>query len=386
MTPFFCTLVYPLEKLDPRVLRDSGWAQRSLADSVSQNDSAPRRTRYAADTAAARILNEAVRFHRGVENMAGDLNAVEAEIVPVQPRWSKLEGFLVLHVGACEGSSEGIALTELAQLARPTSELSQRVLALFGGGTEVAKPPFCLADVRRVSTMSLTAAPDDDPGQLHWEGSSALDRRIASLLVLREDRVEVAQPYEVATERPTPSYLIRSSATATVIVRLREVESVHVDKLRTVWTDVLLMELVQREALAAWSKKVREGAEENAKLDWGALENAFRVWRTSEPWGVEADHPLELALGRSVRAEIGTDELVARIGSEIEEHSAGARLRADGSMTRAVLFLAIAAALVPLLLQLSDAGLAESADVYFALALTASASVVVGALQSLRHR
>ncbi len=87
---------------------------------------------------------------------------------------------------------------------------------------------------------------------------------------------------------------------------------------------------------------------------WSEAQRRFRTWRTSRAWGALADHPVEREIARSLREQLGTSELVARVESELSDYVAAAAAIQSRGTDRAVLLLAVVAALVPLMLHLAS--------------------------------
>ena len=382
MAPAYCSLFFPLLDVDRAAVLASGWSPGVLYPDLKHVGVDVRRRMYPGDTVAGSLLNEQVRAHRRLDVPVRHLHLDAAEIVGLALPWSTLHGYLILHVRTAFDAPEASALTDLGDAARPGTRGSRELLQAVAGGSE---PPWSLAEVRRVATIAFSGVPDDGGGLVQWTDSSPLERRLATLLTLRQDKGMASLPYEMETERPTPSYLVATSLGSTVLCRLRPVREDHVQRLQTLWSDVLLLELVQHDALTALAAEIRSRADRAATAHWGELHTAFRHWRTTAEWRVEADHPLELGIGRAIRSSLRTGELVERIESELSDHAQAARLRAEENIARTIFYLTIAAALIPLLLQLSQQGLRDTLDAWFiAAALLAAGALTAAFLHSRR--
>ena len=318
----FCTLLFPLSELQLDDLRGSGWVGGRLQADV-WGRSAARLGLDGGDREFDSFLAAENSCHRLLELPAGHLKVAAAEAVRVDtrlasssPSGARVEGYLIVHVEAGANASEVDTLGDLGEIARPSEPLSREAPGRVSGGRSCWR----LAEqVERVPTIALTAMPDDeDAGLVRWPGSTALQRRLASLVVLRRGTCDVPCDPSISIERPTPSYVISSSTLSTVVCRLRDVENLHVQRLRTFWTDVLLVELVHNNALAAMAKEIRGGVRSHEPVRSTELEKGFRDWRTSTEWRPEADHPFEQQLASIVRDRLGTARLVDRVERETE--------------------------------------------------------------------
>ncbi len=353
MTPFDCTVVYTLSAVDRGALEASGWVATESLDRLRR------------------------RSMTGVPS--GALTVTAAEVVCVEVSWSSVTGYLVVHLAGASRSCESEAMAELGRLARPSSPMAQALIsALCGQGARAA------LDSRRAATLALTDIPADDPGTVGWAGANPLERRMVSLIVLRDGRIEVEPGFDVRTERPTPSYTLAGSGGSTVVARLRPVEEHHRHILRGRWTDLYIAEISRHHALHGLADHVQESVQADGKRDWPGIEAEWHRWRTIEHWQIGQDRALEQALTRRIRAELGSDRLADRIETEIATHSLAVRTRTELAMTRAVLLLAVVAGLVPLLLQMAQDGAGSPRNVYFDVA--AVISLVVGALALLSIR
>ena len=280
------------------------------------------------------------------------------------------------------------ALTELGQIARPGRRESVDLLhSLLDPNGGSGAPAWQIAKVDRVPTLSFSGlATDSDRGLVRWPGSTPEQRRLTDLVVLRKDSCEIDRAFPMDVKAPTPSHLLAGSGPSLAVIRLRSLRKDHVRKMRTLWLDAFMLELVLNHEARGVARSVQELALTRERSAWAEIEDQFRTWRTAQFWDPSADHPMEDAIGKLVRCELGTDELTARVQREVEDHTSALTVLAGERVGRSVFLLTVATVLIPLLLFMAGNNGRELLDPWFLAAVLISVSVTVAALTRLSQR
>jgi hypothetical protein len=306
-------------------------------------------------------------------------------VVRAEDNWGDLAGYLIVHLEP-KADAPGISsMTELGQIARPGTRESVALLReLTSGVAARAGSPWQVAPVDRVPTLSLSALPARaDSGLVRWPESTAEERRLADLTVLRRDEGEIDRPFPLETTQPTPSHLLAGSLFSIGVVRLRKLRPDHVAKLRTLWTDAFLLEVVLNDEIRAVAQRVRDLAPNANHAAWKEIERRFRTWRATQVWDRRTDHPMELAIAQLARRNFGSDELISRVQSEIEDHAAAIAVQQNDRLARSVFLLTIASLVIPLFLHVASEGRAEWTDWWFLSAAAVAVGVFVAVMQGI---
>jgi hypothetical protein len=384
---FWASVIYPLATADARALGDE-WQRGAYAGSTgAPHVTGDDRTRFYANPGPARrLLDPAKRRHRswpGGLPVSG-LVVDAAEVVQVDRGKAPPAGYAIVHLHAAGAEIE--AFSSLADAVRPRREAARKLL-VAGLGDELAGH---VPDVPRATSLVLSGWPGEETrGLLRWPGSSALDRRMTTMVTLPDDGRELPTAFSVPSGRPTPSYVVGWSAPSVGVVRVRPVRASNVDELRTLWLDAVLIEVRQRDAASSYAGRVTDLAQQDRDKpgSWTRLESEFRAWRARSAWQATTDHAMEQALARGLRAASGTDALVARVERELRDHAEVETRRGNDRLTIAVLSLTIASLVLPLLLHLAGAGGVETRDTYWVAAAAVAALVVtVAAVVAVRTR
>lgn len=385
---FWASIIYPLTAVDLRRL-SAEWTSGPFAGRTgSPHVTGANRTRfYANPRPAQRLLHDARRRHRdwpgglradGVSSLVVDA----AELVSSERSNTAPLGYAVLHVSADGPEIE--SFSTLADVVRPRRQAAQRLLAAVFGA-DLRSGAVAVLDVPRATSVVLSGWPAEDVrGLLRWSGSSALDRRLATMVTLPDSGREVELPFDLPRARPTPSYVVSVAATSVAVVRCRPLDRSHVDELRTLWLDAVLIEVRQRDVAASYAGAVTElantASDRGLADDWGRLEKRFRAWRSRSAWQATTDHPLEQALAAAVRSASGTDRIIGRVEQELRDHAEVEIRRSNDRLTMAVVALTIASLVLPLLLHLAGNDSDEVTDpAWLAAAVVAGAVVLVTA-------
>lgn len=340
----YATVAYPLRSVTlPR--GDSGWAPgayRPEQAAIHYGDDA--RLRFYANTQPlGNLLRTERRAHLRVDAVEEHVLVVAAELITTPSEWSAVAGYLVVHVETTQEAPEISALAQIGQIVRPATEPARRVLSVVGEQDDGAAS-WVLAASPRVPSLCLSGVPgDESAGLVRWDESSPRERRLADLVTMPRYGRDVPLPFDLRSRRPTPSYLVAGSGSAVAVLRLRDVRDDHVHELRTHWFDAMLVELTQRDTAIALVERVRDLVPSAGGSQWRDFERRFRSWRTQWAWQASTDHPLESGLAEVVREELGTDELVARVESEVADHARAAALRADENLNRVAIVLSVLA-------------------------------------------
>jgi hypothetical protein len=373
---FWASVIYPLSTVDLRAIGGE-WQRGAYAGSTgAPHVTGDDRTRFYANPGPARrLLDPAKRRHRGwpaglpVSGLVVDA----AEVVQVDPGKAPPAGYAIVHLQADGAEIE--AFSSLADAVRPRREAARRLLAAVLGDDLARRVP----DVPRATSLVLSGWPGEETrGLLRWPGSTALDRRLTTMVTLPDDGRELRTEFEMPAGRPTPSYVVAWSAPSVGVVRVRPVRASNVDELRTLWLDAVLIEVRQRDVASSYAGQVTDLAQQDRDRagSWTRLESEFRAWRARSAWQATTDHAMEQSLARGLRAASGTDALVARVERELRDHAEVETRRGNDRLTMAVLTLTIASLVLPLLLHLAGAGAAELRDTYWVAAAAVAALVV----------
>lgn len=347
-TPFRSIVVVPLESISASDLSDA-W----IPGPLPMGDDDPREEYRLAFYADPRPAEELLRPDRRwwcvpPRSATRQLVIVHAELLQHDPSWSSIGAHLVLHVETTDTATASSAPTELADLVRPGTALFRQLVAARLPDWEL----LYVTDVRRAASLSLSAAPEaHETGLIRWPGQEPVVGRMVDLVVLRKNRVNVSMPFPLVTEQPTPSHALAASGHSMAVVRLRPVANQHVARLRTSWLDAYLLELLRYEEVQGVAAAIKDLSLTNDQRRWQSLGEAFRRFRSTNLWDAGSDHPMEAAIARRLRAELGTDELIARIQSEIEDHTDALQTAATNRLEVAVLALTFATVILPMLPQ-----------------------------------
>jgi hypothetical protein len=385
-TPFFSTLIFPLTRLDLERLGELGWEAGPAYGSQKPYDVESRQQLHP-DAALDVLLAADNRLHSHRQVETDRLVATVYEVVRAPSRWGGIKGYLIVHLGQ-KAHAPGISsMTELGQVARPGTRISHSMMLQLGGNpSDVDGLPWKVAPVGRVPTLSLSAlGTADDEGLVRWPGSAPEERRLADLTVLRKDAGQIDRPFLPDVEQPTPSHLLAGSQFSLAVVRLRPVRDDHVVRLRTLWTDAFLIEVVLNDELRCVAERVRSLAPNKDRSSWTEVEHQFRTWRTTQVRERRTDHPMELAIARVARKNFGSDELIDRVQSEIDDHTKAIAVQQSDRLARSVLLLTVAALLIPLLLHAASEGRTEWTNGWFLAATAVAAGVLAAVLQGLRR-
>ena len=347
-TPVHAALVFHLPDLGRADLVSlSGWQAGSYRpDRGARPEVDDRVSRYRDAGPVQAMIAEDSRRWLPLDHEIDGVRLVGAEVVSHEPAgpgtsWMRF-GHLVLHVETVPGAPAGKAWQALGLLARARSEVYDAFLARV---EDVPHP----RPGRRAAGLLLSGLPGEHEYAMNrWHGSTALDRRLADLVTLRQRSAEVATPFELVGGSPTPSYRMAVSGHTVALVRLQGFDPHrHGDLLRSAWLDAFMLELVQYEALRQLETRLRR-VQDGADDDWRRLADSFRRYRLQQVWSAGSDHPLERALAQRLRGELGTDEVAARLQQELDDHVAAAAASASTRMNAALFALAVGALLIPL--------------------------------------
>ncbi len=348
-TPFFAVVIVPLaavERLDVTAW-DSG-PLRVPGQRSSILDIKERVASYSGVSPLDEVLNSERRWSCRPEIDTKQLVLEAVEVIALRRGWSGRNGHLILHIRSSETAAEVQAPTDLGQVARPGTRVFADLMRDVSGWDSEA-----VGDVRRASTLCLSQ--ELSPGVrplIRWEHQDRLIGRLTDLVVLRRYSADVGRPFELTVDRPTPSYVLVASGASMAVGRLREVKPEHVDKLRTLWLDAFLLELVQFEELTALAAHLRALSTTGSPRAWKEIADQFRRFRSRDLWAATTDHAIEAGIATRLRRELSTDELRMRIQAELDDHNSAAQMRAAEGLNEVLLVLTLAAVVLPLLLEL----------------------------------
>jgi hypothetical protein len=383
-TPFFSTLTFPLTRLDFGGLRAGGWEPGPAYGSHELFD-ADSRQQLHPGSELERLLAPEERLHSHREVRSERLDVVASEIVRTTDHWGELAGYLIVHLESRGDTSNNSGMAELGAIARPNTEESTALLRQLGSGvTDQRSSPWEIAEIDRVPTLSLSAlGKEGDVGLVRWPGSTPEERRLADLTVLRMNDGKVNRRFPLEVIRPTPSHLLSGSLLSVGVVRIRSLRPDHVVRMRTLWSDAFLLEVVLHHEIRGVARRVRVLAPQGDRATWQEVERRFRTWRTTQVWDRRTDHPMELAIAELARKNFGSDELISRVQSEIDDHATAMAVQQSDRLTRSVLLLTIASLVIPLFLHVASDGGAEWMDWWFLSAAAVAVGVFVAVLQTL---
>ncbi len=371
------TLFFPLEGVRVSALAEAGWARGPYGSGptarVMPGHRARRTKFYLDETPLETLLADGNRVHREVSKVFVESKwRVEAlEVVAVslpgadEGRVAASDvGYLIVHLAKVPGAEEIAALNLLGTLVRPGRQESKQLIDALRTASRASAEAWRLADVPRVFALSLSATPSDrDQGTVRWEGASPLEVRAASLLVLpAKSSMQVEGDFDLEVHRATPSFDVVVGRWAAVGIRRRlriadqalmPPERAHVVRLRTDWTDAVLLELVERDALARVLNDMQAFSGRREHQSWRDLERAFNAWSSGVGMPAHTDHPLESHLGSRLRHELQTEHLAAGIRDRLHAHASGEAAIAERRLALALGALAVATAVLPLTLSLA---------------------------------
>lgn len=373
----YTTLFFPLSGLDIEAAAAAGWERGPFATGSSRFHmptlDSKRTLDYVNRSPLEHMLDPKNRVHRMLPKTPLKYwKVVAAELVEcgfLQSRVGgegegEVRGYLLVHIEQLPDAPDIAAITRLGEWVRPVRSESQLLLATVRESAKLGTVPWQVAAVARVFALSLSDTPETDhPGSVRWEGSSAVDRRFAGLLALpAKSAIRVSEPFPVQTSRPTPSFELAVGRWSAVAIRLRVgvrsgiVETLgrgHAARARTTWTDAVLLELTQRDALTAMIRGIGNVRLADDRRRWRRLSEEFNNWRSD--WALRAvtDHPFEGALAEHLRAALGTQELIDLLGERISAHADAESVESTARLTFAVTILTVAATLLPVLLALA---------------------------------
>lgn len=359
------TLFFRCHHVDVSAAARKGWHPGPYASGPTSYllpASKDRRTKYYLDDAPvlATLVDER-RCHRTFSKMGVQGWSVSAaELLDVEGRWAggdEVRGYLIVHLEKHESAPDIKSLTGLGMLVRPERRESQELLAAVvapGGDDAVAR---VISDPR-VFCLTLTDQPlESDEGSVRWPEASSTDRRVASLMALpAKSSIRVDRPAPFRAASATPSFDLSIGRWTAVVLRRRlrvrqgtpeGLGSSHIVRMRTEWSDVVLLELMQRDAVAHQLGRMREAQETTRRGRWARLEAEFRSWRTSAALTAVSDDPFEHALATLLRSELSTDVLAAGVESLLREHAQDEASRMNVNLNWILALLAVIAALSP---------------------------------------
>jgi hypothetical protein len=384
MTPFYSTLVLPLEALDWSVAAGNNWvAGPAYADVAPHLDTAGRCNFYANPEPVRALLLPEVRRHVMVDVTVDHLRVRAVELVGRTVEWTSIVGYLVVHLESAPEAPEISALSQIGEVARPGTKPARAMHDLLE--RELGVLPWRLKSQLRAASLSLSGIPKaDERGLVRWTGSRPEDRRIVDLVTLPKHSRDIGSPFALEEFRPTPSYSLAGSRSGPSlgVIRNRPLDESHAMKMRTLWLDAFMVELVQRDALIGVIERL-QALVSNPRKSWRALRESFRVWRTTWSWQASTDHAIEAGISDLLRRELGTDRLVARAEAELADHAGDESLRSEAAVGVAVLLLTVATVLTPLLLHASTAT-SDAIDGWFLAALVVSSAILGGVAWQMR--
>jgi hypothetical protein len=391
VTPLYSTLAFPLAELRLG-LNDGGGSWTSgpaWADVAAPFTVAGRCRFYANQAPVLSLLSHDVRRHAMTDLTVDHLRVRAIELVQRDIPWAEFAGYLLIHAEVAPEAPYISAVTQLGQVARPATKLSKALFDAVEGELMGKGPvPWELMPVARVASLALSGVPDEEEqGVVRWKGSRPEERRMADLLTLAKDGRNVGAPFPVVAVRPTPSYAlaVSGSGPSLAILRNRSIGEEHILKLRTLWLDAFMVELLQRDALVGLSSELSTLVRLERR-SWSSLRNQFREWRTAWSWQASTDHALEAAISDELRKELRLDPMLARVEAELADHAGEESLRAEAALGNAVLLLTAATLFVPLLLHASTKREAPLDDSWFIAALAVSVAIFAAVGWQLRGR
>ena len=327
----FCTtVIYPLTAVDVSALGD-GWTRGPYTPPKSAGKSsrfsAANRLRYIGNASALEpLFDDSRRAHRRVAAEHEQFMIDAVEVVVLDEHWSAHAGLLIVHLTHHAAHAPQAALERLARIARLGRAECRELFAAVAG------PPGSWTvneSIPRAATVSQSIAPPDDtPGLVRWDGSDAGDRRLVDLLTLPDTTRTLSKPLDFDSSRPSPVVQMAVSGSSVAAVRRkalpREIElSVgQIEEVQTFWTDAAVIELAQKYAAQSLVDVTLKKAREQRFKRWSTLAKEYRAWRTSSAWEAGIDHPVEAAVGRLLREELGTERLLVQVDRELSDHDA----------------------------------------------------------------
>jgi hypothetical protein len=371
------TLFFPLDQVRVSALAEAGWARGPYGSGPSAYRMPGHRARrtdfYLDETPLVALLSDGNRVHRELSGvLVKDKWRVEAlEIVAVSlpdagngALAGTAVGYLIVHMSKVPDAAEIASLNLLGSLVRPGRQECRELLTLLRGASQTSEDLWRPADVPRVFALSLTETPQEsDEGTVRWIGALPIEVRAASLMVLpAKASMLVDGAFDVDLERATPSFDVVVGRWAAVGVRRRlrvaseelmPVEERHVVRLRTDWTDAVLLELVERDALASLLREMQDITGRRDPRRWRDLERAFNAWSSGVGMPAHTDHPLERHLGSRLREELQTEHLAEGVRDRLRAHASAEDGASERRLTAALAALAVATAVLPLTLALA---------------------------------
>ncbi len=194
MVSIYSTLFFPLKELDGSAAVAAGWERGPFGSGRSSFQMPTldaRRTQFYVNSSPLRALLAADnRVHSLVPRTAfGAWKAFAAELVECRSLESsglrEIKGYLIVHLEQMAESREISALTGLGEFVRPERKASSTLLAMITEATGLESSAWELALVPRVYALSLSDTPaENHEGSVRWDGSSAVQRRLAGLVAL----------------------------------------------------------------------------------------------------------------------------------------------------------------------------------------------------------
>ena len=367
------SLFFPLVHADVASVIEGGWNTGPYATGRTaylQPGGAEQRAQYYTDsTPLHQLIGSDRRAHRLVSKMShGGWDVQALELVGGESNVDRqcmvmTHGYLLVHMRLKSDAKSVSAMTALGEAARPGQSGSQQLLNLArSNGPDGA---WRAADAARVYALSLTDDPaEDSDGSVSWPGSTALQRRVASLLVLpARSSVRGGAEFPLQIERVTPSFDLCVGRWATVAVRRRlaraddrqlAITDTHVTRMRTDWCDAVLLELVERDALGALLAAMRGRQNQPDSRTWRSLQQSFRDWRTRSGLLTPTEDPFENALSGRLRQRLTTADLARAIEDQLRDHAEDEASRGSVRLTQVVALLAVVSAVFPFTLALAN--------------------------------
>jgi hypothetical protein len=330
-TEFCSTVIYPLASIDLRGL-GAGWTRgpympTRTAGSGKSRFSAANRLRYIGNASALEpLFDETNRAHAVLAREHEQFTIDAIELIALDDSWSSHPGLLIVHLTQRPDAAPQAALERLARMARLGRAECRQLLAAVDEPTG----RWDVNDaVPRAATVSQSITPPGDaPGLVRWEGSDAGDRRLVDLLTLPDTTRTLSTPLPVHTSRPSPVVEMAVSGTSVAAVRRKalpvelELSPGQIEEVQTFWTDAAVIELAQKYAAQSLVDVTLRKARTQRFKRWSKLAKDYRAWRTSSAWEAGIDHPVEAAVGRLMRDELGTERLLVQVDRELSDHDA----------------------------------------------------------------
>jgi len=327
----FCTtVIYPLKAVGLRSLDDS-WTRGPYTPTRSAGRSsrfsAANRLRYIGNASALEpLFDETNRAHRTVFAEHEQFVIEAIEVVVLDESWSSHAGLLIVHLTQLAGAAPQAALERLARIARLGRAECR---ALLEAVSDPSSSWTVNESIPRAATVSQSIEPPDDtPGLVRWEGSDAGDRRLVDLLTLPDTTRTLSKPLPFDSSRPSPVVQMAVSGSSVAAVRRKalprelELSPGQIEEVQTFWTDAAVIELSQKYAAQSLVDVTLKKARTQRFKRWSKLAKEYRAWRTSSAWEAGIDHPVEAAVGRLMREELGTERLLVQVDRELSDHDA----------------------------------------------------------------